>query len=71
MFIPHNVEKRCKREEGKGLDDQNKPLRSFPNMLKELLKKEELLTVLSKEVIAFFQTLVGPPSGINIRNLLW
>ena len=40
-------------------------------MLKELIHSEQLKSVLGEDLIAFLDIVVGPPTSLNIRNLVW
>ena len=45
--------------------------KTCPSMVKDLLASEELTTELGSDIISIMQALVGPPTGINLRNVLW
>lgn len=44
---------------------------STPIMLKEILQSNTLTALLGDEAVAFLGVLVGPPTSLNIRNLVW
>ena len=42
-----------------------------PNMIKDLLAADEVRRVLGPGKVSTLQLLIGPPTGLNLRNLLW
>ena len=42
-----------------------------PSLLKDLLATQELKEVFSDTVIGLLHILIGPPSSLNLRNVLW
>lgn len=45
--------------------------RLCPSLLRDLLMAVELYQCLGAEVMYCLQCLIGPPSGLNLRNLIW
>ena len=46
-------------------------VRSPPQMIRDLLDCELLCSFLGTECIAILKTLMGHPTGVNIRNIVW
>ena len=42
-----------------------------PSLLKDLLATQELKEVFGDTVISLLHILIGPPSSLNLRNVLW
>ncbi|XP_064595493.1 uncharacterized protein LOC135462070 [Liolophura sinensis] len=42
-----------------------------PSLLKDLLMTSELEALLGASVIRFLRVLIGPPTSLNLRNLVW
>ena len=42
-----------------------------PSLLKDLLAMQELKEVFGATVISLLHILIGPPSSLNLRNVLW
>lgn len=42
-----------------------------PSLLKDLLATQELKEVFGETVIRLLHILIGPPSSLNLRNILW
>ena len=42
-----------------------------PSLLKDLLATKELEDILGSVAVNLLRVLVGPPSGLNLRNILW
>ena len=42
-----------------------------PSLLKDLLATSELKDVFGETVISLLHILIGPPSSLNLRNVLW
>lgn len=42
-----------------------------PSMLKDLLQTEELQDILGPHMILILRTVIGPPTSLNIRNVVW
>ncbi|CAG8653223.1 3123_t:CDS:2, partial [Acaulospora morrowiae] len=44
---------------------------SIPNLIRDLLIAPPLVRLLGEDMIFFLRCLIGPPSSINLRNVLW
>ena len=42
-----------------------------PSLLRDLLQTPELKDVLGERFMFCLQVYIGPPSGLNLRNLAW
>ena len=42
-----------------------------PSLLKDLLMTDELKTLLNSTVIKLLRILIGPPTSLNLRNIVW
>lgn len=42
-----------------------------PSLLKDLLATQELKEVFGDTVVSLLHILIGPPSSLNLRNVLW
>jgi len=42
-----------------------------PTLLKDLLATQELKEVFGATVVSLLHILIGPPSSLNLRNVLW
>lgn len=42
-----------------------------PTILKDLLKSPTIIEFVGEYLVAFLEVLVGPPTSLNIRNLVW
>ena len=45
--------------------------RQCPSLLKDLLMTNELKTLLNSTVIKLLRILIGPPTSLNLRNIVW
>ena len=43
----------------------------IPLILRDLLESKEILNVFGEDVVFFISTVIGPPEGLNLRNILW
>lgn len=50
------------------LTDYQKPL---PSLLRDLLETEELDKYLGEDILFLIKSIIGPPSGLNLRNIIW
>ncbi|CAG8570016.1 12295_t:CDS:2 [Acaulospora morrowiae] len=44
---------------------------SIPNLIRDLLISPPLVRLLGEDIVFFLRCLIGPPSSINLRNVLW
>ena len=42
-----------------------------PSLLKDLLSTKELEEVFDRAAVSLLRVLIGPPTGLNLRNVLW
>ncbi|KAJ3127409.1 hypothetical protein HK098_006398 [Nowakowskiella sp. JEL0407] len=45
--------------------------KSVPNLLKDILRHPTVVSVLNDDLVFFLGILLGPPTTINLRNILW
>eukprot|EP01083_Nonionella_stella_P298204 1012446_1 len=45
--------------------------RACPSMLRDLLETRELLEALGSDCVRVLRGLIGPPTGLNLRNVVW
>lgn len=50
------------------LTDYTKPV---PSLLRDLLETEELEKVLGDSLLFLIKSIIGPPTGLNLRNIIW
>ncbi|RHZ77760.1 hypothetical protein Glove_173g10 [Diversispora epigaea] len=43
----------------------------IPNLIRDLLISPPLVQALGKDIIFYLRCLIGPPSSMNLRNVLW
>ncbi|CAG8442680.1 2343_t:CDS:2 [Diversispora eburnea] len=43
----------------------------IPNLIRDLLISPPLVQVLGKDIVFYLRCLIGPPSSMNLRNILW
>eukprot|EP01080_Neovahlkampfia_damariscottae_P005249 gene5249-8860_t len=48
--------------------DNKKPI---PSILRDILESKEINDVFGENVVFFISTIIGPPEGLNLRNILW